>query len=80
LKVEIWPIGKVKPYEKNPRKNEKAVGPVAESIKTFGFRQPIVVDEKGVIIVGHTRWLAAQKLGMKDVPVHQAKIGKASGV
>jgi len=74
LKVEMWPIGKVKPYGNNPRKNEKSVGPVAKSIKKFGFRQPIVVDKTGVIIVGHTRWLAAQKLCLKTVPIHVAEM------
>lgn len=76
MKIEMWPIGKPKPYEKNPRNNSKAIAPVAESIKTFGFRQPIVVDEKGVIIVGHTRLLAAQQLGLKEVSVHVAKMSK----
>ncbi|HPF38952.1 MAG TPA: DNA modification methylase [Phycisphaerae bacterium] len=70
MKVELWPIEKVTPYEKNPRKNDKAVDAVAESIQKFGFRQPVVVDDDGVIVVGHTRWKAAQKLEIKKVPVH----------
>ena len=64
-----WPIKKVKPYERNPRRNDNAVDAVAASIREFGFRQPIVVDRDGVIIVGHTRLKAAKKLGMKEVPV-----------
>ena len=61
-------LSDIKPYEKNPRKNQRAVGPVAESIKQFGFRVPIVLDKDGVIVCGHTRYLAAQKLGMEEVP------------
>jgi DNA modification methylase len=60
------------PYDKNPRVNDPGIDAVAASISEFGFRQPIVVDEHGVIIVGHTRYKAALKLGMKEVPVHVA--------
>ena len=63
----------VRPYESNPRDNEGAVEAVAASLREFGFRQPIVVDADGVIIVGHTRWKAAVKLGLEKVPVHVAK-------
>jgi len=73
MKIELWDISKVRPYEKNPRVNDNAVDAVAESIQQFGFRQPIVVDTEGVIICGHTRWKAAQKLGLEKVPVHVAK-------
>ena len=73
MKVELWPIARVKPYEKNPRLNDDAVDAVAASIREFGFRQPIVVDGDGVIICGHTRYKAAQKLGLEKVPVHVAK-------
>ena len=73
MKVELWPIGQVKPYENNPRINDGAVDAVATSIREFGFRQPIVVDTDGVIICGHTRYKAAQKLGLEKVPVHVAK-------
>lgn len=62
-------IEDVHPYEKNPRLNDASVDAVAESIKAFGFRQPIIVDGDGVIITGHTRLKAAKKLGMKTVPV-----------
>lgn len=69
VKVNLIPINKLKPYKNNPRINENAVDGVAESIKTFGFKQPIVVDKKMVIIVGHTRYEAAKKLDIKKVPV-----------
>src|ERR1700738_4358717 len=72
MKIEMRDIADIKPYENNPRFNDAAVDAVAKSIKEFGFRQPIVVDEEGVIIVGHTRYFAAQKLGMTTVPVHVA--------
>ena len=69
-KIQEWPIENVRPYENNPRKiPQKAVDAVAASIKEFGFKQPIVVDKAGVIIVGHTRLKAAEKLGLSKVPV-----------
>ena len=69
MKVEIWDIKSIIPYDKNPRNNAAAVKPVANSIKEFGFQQPIVVDKDGVIIVGHTRYKAAKSLHLKEVPV-----------
>lgn len=63
----------LKPYERNPRKNEKAVQAVVNSIREFGFKQPIVIDKSGIIIVGHTRWQAAKLLGLLQVPVIEAK-------
>jgi ParB-like chromosome segregation protein Spo0J len=71
-KIEMRSIGAIKPYARNPRKNNGAVKAVAHSIEQFGFRQPIVVDFEGVIIAGHTRWKAAQRLGLTEVPVHVA--------
>lgn len=65
-------IGRVKPYENNPRDNKQAVDKVAESIKAFGWEQPIVVDKNYVIIAGHTRYEAAKKLGLDSVPVFVA--------
>lgn len=63
----------LKPYEKNPRViSQAAIDKVLASIREFGWRQPIVVDEDGVILVGHTRRLAAIKGGYKSVPVHDA--------
>lgn len=61
-------IDSIKPYDKNPRKNDKAVKYVAESIKEFGFKVPIVIDTDGVIVAGHTRHKAAKKLKLKEVP------------
>lgn len=72
MKVELIEIGRVVPYARNPRRNEGAIAKVAASIKEYGFRQPIVVDEEMVIIAGHTRLQAAQQLGLKKVPVHIA--------
>ena len=72
MKVEQRKTADIKPYDKNPRDNDGAVEAVARSIREYGFRQPIVVDADGVIIVGHTRWKAAQKLGLDEVPVHVA--------
>ena len=72
MKVELIEIGRVIPYARNPRKNDAAIAKVAASIKEYGFRQPIVVDEEMVIIAGHTRLQAAQSLGLKKVPVHVA--------
>jgi DNA modification methylase len=73
MKVELWKISDVKPYPGNPRQNKAAVDAVAASIREFGWRQPIVVDAVGVIICGHTRYLAALQLGLTEVPVHVAK-------
>ena len=58
----------IKQYENNPRKNDDAVKYVAESIKEFGFKVPIVIDKEGVIVAGHTRWKAAKSLNIKEVP------------
>jgi ParB-like chromosome segregation protein Spo0J len=65
-------IGDIKPYEKNPRNNEEAVEKVANSIKEFGFKVPIVVDKDNVIVTGHTRYKASQLLGLEVVPVIKA--------
>jgi len=73
MKIEQRMLKDVRPYENNPRINDDAVAAVVASIREFGFRQPIVVDEEGVIIVGHTRYKAAQQLGIEKVPVHVAK-------
>lgn len=61
-------LKKIKQYENNPRKNDEAVGPVAESIKEFGFKVPIIVDKDNVIVAGHTRYKAAKRLKLKEVP------------
>ncbi len=72
MSVELRPLDAVRPYANNPRQNDDAVEAVAESIRRFGFRQPIVVDADGVIVAGHTRFRAAQRLGLATVPVHVA--------
>src|SRR5260221_1509005 len=73
MKIELRKLSEIKPYPGNPRVNDAAVDAVAKSIREFGFRQPIVADTEGVIICGHTRWKAAQKLNLDRVPVHVAK-------
>jgi ParB-like chromosome segregation protein Spo0J len=74
FRVEWWAIDRVVPYAGNPRRiTDAAVIKVAASIEAFDWRQPIVVDEQGVILVGHTRRLAAIHLGREVVPVHVAR-------
>ena len=68
LQVVYRKVDEIIPYEKNPRLNDEAVEPVAESIKEFGFKVPIVLSSDGVIVAGHTRIKAAKKLGMEEVP------------
>lgn len=68
MKIVEKRLDEIKPYEKNPRRNDAAVEYVAESIKIFGWKQPIVIDKDGVIIVGHTRYKAAQSLSIEKVP------------
>lgn len=58
----------IKPYEKNPRKNDSAVDSVANSIKEFGFKVPVVIDKDNVIVCGHTRYKAAKKIGLEIIP------------
>lgn len=69
MEVKNVNINSIKPYKNNPRNNDDAVEATANSIKEFGWQQPIVVDKDGVIIVGHTRLKAAKKLGLKQVPI-----------
>ena len=68
MNVKEIKLKDIKPYENNPRKNDDAVPYVAESIKQFGFKVPIVIDRNGVIVAGHTRYKAAKQLKMKTVP------------
>ena len=72
MQVSMWRIQDVKPYPNNPRVNDHAVDAVAKSIQAYGFRVPLVVDEHGVLLAGHTRLKAALKLAMEQVPVHVA--------
>jgi DNA modification methylase len=71
--VEMRKIEDIKPYPRNPRRNDHAVDAVAASIRAFGFRQPLVLDEDDVIVVGDTRFKAARQLGLEEVPVHVAR-------
>lgn len=68
LKIVYKKITDIHPYENNPRKNEKTVDFVANSISEFGFRQPIVIDKDNEIVAGHTRYKASQKIGLAEVP------------
>jgi ParB-like chromosome segregation protein Spo0J len=73
LTVATWSIDRVHPYDGNPRTiSPAAIDKVAASLTAFGWRQPLVVDADGVLIVGHTRLAAARKLGLAEVPVHVA--------
>ena len=73
MNVTTKSINEIKPYEANPRINDDAVDTVAASLKEFGFRQPVVVDTDGIIIVGHTRWKAAKSLGLAKAPVRRSR-------
>lgn len=68
MQIVEMKVGEIAPYEKNPRKNDDAVEYVANSIKEFGFKVPIVIDKDKKIVAGHTRWKAAKKLRLKTVP------------
>ena len=68
MKVVEKKLSEIKPYENNPRNNDDAVQFVANSLKKFGWKQPIVIDKDGVIVAGHTRYRAALQLGMKTAP------------
>lgn len=68
MQVVLKSLDQIIPYINNPRINEKGIDKVASSIKEFGFNSPIILDKDNVIIAGHTRYLAAQKLGLEEVP------------
>lgn len=68
MEIITKPIAAIRPYEKNPRHTSNATRAVAESIRRFGFKQPIVVDEQGVVVCGHVRLAAAKSLGMTELP------------
>lgn len=68
MNIKEMTLKELKPYEKNPRKNDEAVKYVVESIKNFGFKVPIVVDKDNIIVAGHTRYKAAKQLKLKTVP------------
>jgi hypothetical protein len=69
LEVKEIDIASLHPWEDNPRRNDHAVDAVAESIRSFGFNVPIICDQNLIIVAGHTRWKAAQSLGLSKVPV-----------
>ena len=68
MEILLRELDSIHPYENNPRINEPAIDKVADSIKRFGWQQPLVIDKDGVIVVGHTRFYAAQRLGLERVP------------
>ncbi len=69
-RIELWPIEKLRPYERNPRTHSEAqVDRIAASMVEFGWTNPVLVDEQGGILAGHGRLLAARKLGLAEVPV-----------
>jgi disulfide oxidoreductase YuzD len=69
LQHETWPIERLTNYANNPRKNDHAIEHVAEAIKAFGFRVPVIVKSDGIVVDGHLRLKAARKLGLKEIPV-----------
>ena len=68
MNITEFSVDELKPYDKNPRINDESVPKVAESIKQFGFKVPLVIDAQNVIVTGHTRYKAALQLGLKTVP------------
>lgn len=73
ISIVMRNIKDIIPYEKNPRKNDMAVDAVVSSIKEFGFKNPVIVDKDMVIIAGHTRYKAAKKLGIEEIPCISAE-------
>ena len=72
MKIETVKLSALKPYENNPRNNDKAVEYLVKSIREFGFKVPIVIDRNNVIVTGHTRYKAAQRLGIREIPCIRA--------
>ena len=68
MKIQMKAIGELHEYANNPRDNDKAVSAVAESIRQFGFKNPVIIDATGEIVYGHTRYRASKKLGLKEIP------------
>lgn len=69
LKIEHWPLSRLHPYDKNPRKNDHAVARMVEVLKEFGFRVPILAKSDGQLVDGHLRYKAALAMGLETVPV-----------
>ena len=72
MEIEIVNINDLVPYENNPRQNDEAVAGVKESIKEFGFKVPMVIDQNNVIVCGHTRYKASKELGLTEIPCIRA--------
>lgn len=72
VKVEDWPVRKLKPYSNNPRRNKHVTGRMVASLEEFGFRIPVIARTDGTVVDGHLRLRAAKKMGMKTVPVISA--------
>lgn len=68
MDIKMLDIHSIKPYENNPRNHNKNIEELAESIKTFGFKNPILINADNVIVAGHGRYAAAKKIGLKEVP------------
>ena len=68
METTLFNIAEIKPYWRNPRHNEEAVGAVMQSIRDYGFNQPLIIDAENVIIAGHTRYRALQRLGVTEIP------------
>lgn len=73
VEITYKKLSEIHPYEKNPRVNDNAVDAVEESISQYGFQNPIIIDKKGEIIAGHTRYKAAKNMGLAEVPCVVAK-------
>src|SRR5205085_4446189 len=74
MNISSCPVERIIPYARNARRiPQKAVDKIAASLQEFGWQQPVVVDREYVIICGHARLLAANKLGLKQIPVHVAE-------
>ncbi len=69
MKLEYRKLAEIKPYWRNPRKNDRTLGPLKKSMVRFGVKAPLQIDENGVIITGHARYRAAMELGLEEVPV-----------
>lgn len=69
LKIEHWPLSRLRPYEKNPRKNDHAVNRMVGVLKEFGFRVPVLAKSDGQLVDGHLRYKAALEMGLETVPV-----------
>lgn len=68
MQIEYKKLSELNPYKNNPRKNDQAVDAVANSIREFGFKVPVVIGKNGEIIAGHTRYKSAKKLKLKEIP------------